>query len=159
MLSLPLSPVYTGLLYFCEYHIIMDDACWQQKPEKADNSISGQTTITRYLKSAFFVWIFKIQAKEIPGIKIFRSSATICFTNADMYLEVLQEKVCITVSMSARCNPPAVYSTFNCCRYRFLLSHLVFSFLTVMLGLFWAEWSWHREAADGKEETRCKAEA
>ncbi|KAM4562534.1 solute carrier family 26 member 6-like [Odontesthes bonariensis] len=32
------------------------------------------------------------ESKEIPGIKIFRSSATICFTNADMYLEVLQEK-------------------------------------------------------------------
>ncbi|KAM9751413.1 solute carrier family 26 member 6-like [Menidia menidia] len=32
------------------------------------------------------------EAKEIPGIKIFRSSATICYTNAEMYLEVLQEK-------------------------------------------------------------------
>lgn len=35
-----------------------------------------------------------LQAKEIPGIKIFRSSATIYYTNAEMYLEALQEKVC-----------------------------------------------------------------
>uniref|UniRef100_A0AAX7VHT2 STAS domain-containing protein n=1 Tax=Astatotilapia calliptera TaxID=8154 RepID=A0AAX7VHT2_ASTCA len=34
------------------------------------------------------------EAKEIPGIKIFRSSATIYYTNAEMFLEVLQEKVC-----------------------------------------------------------------
>uniref|UniRef100_A0A8C5G9C3 Solute carrier family 26 member 6-like n=1 Tax=Gouania willdenowi TaxID=441366 RepID=A0A8C5G9C3_GOUWI len=32
------------------------------------------------------------EAKEIPGIKIFRSSTTLCYTNAEMYLEVLQEK-------------------------------------------------------------------
>ncbi|TKS77695.1 Solute carrier family 26 member 6 [Collichthys lucidus] len=32
------------------------------------------------------------QAKEIPGIKIFRSSTTIYYTNAEMYLEALQEK-------------------------------------------------------------------
>ncbi|KAM8862956.1 solute carrier family 26 member 6-like isoform 2-T2 [Spinachia spinachia] len=32
------------------------------------------------------------EAKEIPGIKIFRSSATINYTNAEMYLEALQEK-------------------------------------------------------------------
>ncbi|XP_077424508.1 solute carrier family 26 member 6-like [Vanacampus margaritifer] len=32
------------------------------------------------------------EAREIPGIKIFRSSATIYYTNADMYLEALQEK-------------------------------------------------------------------
>uniref|UniRef100_A0A3Q1BP82 STAS domain-containing protein n=1 Tax=Amphiprion ocellaris TaxID=80972 RepID=A0A3Q1BP82_AMPOC len=35
------------------------------------------------------------EAKEIPGIKIFRSSTTIYYTNAEMYLEVLQEKVCM----------------------------------------------------------------
>lgn len=35
-----------------------------------------------------------LQAKEIPGIKIFRSSTTIYYTNAEMYLEALQEKVC-----------------------------------------------------------------
>uniref|UniRef100_A0A8C2XQ54 Solute carrier family 26 member 6, like 2 n=1 Tax=Cyclopterus lumpus TaxID=8103 RepID=A0A8C2XQ54_CYCLU len=33
------------------------------------------------------------EAKEIPGIKIFRSSSTIFYTNAEMYLEALQEKV------------------------------------------------------------------
>uniref|UniRef100_A0A3B5PWX5 Solute carrier family 26 member 6 n=1 Tax=Xiphophorus maculatus TaxID=8083 RepID=A0A3B5PWX5_XIPMA len=32
------------------------------------------------------------EAKEIPGIKIFHSSGTINFTNAEMYLESLQEK-------------------------------------------------------------------
>ncbi|XP_061668081.1 solute carrier family 26 member 6-like isoform X2 [Syngnathoides biaculeatus] len=32
------------------------------------------------------------EAKEIPGIKIFRSSSTIYYTNAEMYMEALQEK-------------------------------------------------------------------
>ncbi|XP_075957611.1 solute carrier family 26 member 6-like [Anarhichas minor] len=32
------------------------------------------------------------EAKEIPGIKIFRSSETIYYTNAEMYLEALKEK-------------------------------------------------------------------
>ncbi|KAM6925159.1 solute carrier family 26 member 6 [Xenentodon cancila] len=32
------------------------------------------------------------EAREIPGIKIFHSSATICYTNVDMYLEALQKK-------------------------------------------------------------------
>ncbi|XP_054465699.1 solute carrier family 26 member 6-like [Anoplopoma fimbria] len=32
------------------------------------------------------------EAKEIPGIKIFRSSTTVYYTNAEMYLEALQEK-------------------------------------------------------------------
>uniref|UniRef100_A0A8C6TJX0 Si:ch211-117c9.2 n=1 Tax=Neogobius melanostomus TaxID=47308 RepID=A0A8C6TJX0_9GOBI len=32
------------------------------------------------------------QAKEIPGIKIFRSSATVYYTNAEMYLDALEEK-------------------------------------------------------------------
>lgn len=40
---------------------------------------------------------FFLQAKEIPGIKIFRSAATICFTNAELFLEAFQEKVCISV--------------------------------------------------------------
>lgn len=33
------------------------------------------------------------QAKEIPGITIFRSSATVYFANAELFLEALQEKV------------------------------------------------------------------
>lgn len=37
------------------------------------------------------------QAKEIPGIKIFRSSTTIYYTNAEMYVEALQEKSGIIV--------------------------------------------------------------
>uniref|UniRef100_A0A8C7YC83 Solute carrier family 26 member 6, like 2 n=1 Tax=Oryzias sinensis TaxID=183150 RepID=A0A8C7YC83_9TELE len=32
------------------------------------------------------------QVNEIPGIKIFRSSATICFTNAELFLEALQQR-------------------------------------------------------------------
>uniref|UniRef100_A0A8C7Y8J2 Solute carrier family 26 member 6, like 2 n=1 Tax=Oryzias sinensis TaxID=183150 RepID=A0A8C7Y8J2_9TELE len=30
--------------------------------------------------------------RQIPGIKIFRSSATICFTNAELFLEALQQR-------------------------------------------------------------------
>lgn len=41
-----------------------------------------------------------LQAKEIPGIQIFRSSATIYYTNAEMYLEALQEKVCGSIHPS-----------------------------------------------------------
>nr|XP_020471594.1 solute carrier family 26 member 6-like [Monopterus albus] len=37
------------------------------------------------------------EAKEIPGIKIFRSSVTIYHTNAEMYLEALQEKTGIDI--------------------------------------------------------------
>ncbi|XP_060930493.1 solute carrier family 26 member 6 [Limanda limanda] len=36
--------------------------------------------------------------EEIPGIKIFRSSTTICYTNAEMYLEALQGKTGIEIS-------------------------------------------------------------
>ncbi|XP_067382164.1 solute carrier family 26 member 6-like [Channa argus] len=32
------------------------------------------------------------EAKEIPGVKIFRSSTTVYYTNAEMYLDALQEK-------------------------------------------------------------------
>ncbi|XP_057686156.1 solute carrier family 26 member 6-like isoform X2 [Corythoichthys intestinalis] len=38
------------------------------------------------------------EAKEIPGIKIFRTSATIYYTNAEMYLEALQEKSGIQIA-------------------------------------------------------------
>uniref|UniRef100_A0A8D3E4L3 Solute carrier family 26 member 6, like 2 n=1 Tax=Scophthalmus maximus TaxID=52904 RepID=A0A8D3E4L3_SCOMX len=41
--------------------------------------------------------------REIPGIKIFRSSTTICYTNAEMYLEALQEKS-INADSSAELN-------------------------------------------------------
>lgn len=34
------------------------------------------------------------QARQIPGITIFRSSSTVYFANADLYLEALKEKVC-----------------------------------------------------------------
>lgn len=32
------------------------------------------------------------QAREIPGITIFRSSATVYFANAELFLEALKEK-------------------------------------------------------------------
>nr|XP_019951741.1 PREDICTED: solute carrier family 26 member 6-like [Paralichthys olivaceus] len=38
------------------------------------------------------------RTEEIPGIKIFRSSTTICYTNAEMYLDALQEKSGIEIS-------------------------------------------------------------
>ncbi|CAL1606304.1 unnamed protein product [Knipowitschia caucasica] len=51
-------------------------------------SILGQVPGTDlYLETETFK-----QAEEIPGIKIFRSSTTIYYTNAEMYLEALQEK-------------------------------------------------------------------
>uniref|UniRef100_A0AAX7TNU3 STAS domain-containing protein n=1 Tax=Astatotilapia calliptera TaxID=8154 RepID=A0AAX7TNU3_ASTCA len=34
------------------------------------------------------------EARGIPGVTIFRSSATVYFANADLYLEALKEKVC-----------------------------------------------------------------
>uniref|UniRef100_A0A3Q1HA18 STAS domain-containing protein n=1 Tax=Anabas testudineus TaxID=64144 RepID=A0A3Q1HA18_ANATE len=37
------------------------------------------------------------EAKEIPGIKIFRSSTTIYYTNAEMYVDALQEKCGIDI--------------------------------------------------------------
>jgi hypothetical protein len=37
--------------------------------------------------------MFILQVREIPGITIFRSSSTVYFANADLYLEALKEKV------------------------------------------------------------------
>lgn len=48
----------------------------------------------------FLLHDVSLQAKEIPGIKIFRSSTAIYYINAEMYLEALQEKVCVCVSMN-----------------------------------------------------------
>ncbi|XP_045931818.1 solute carrier family 26 member 6, like [Micropterus dolomieu] len=38
------------------------------------------------------------EAKEIPGVTIFRSSATVYFANADLYLEALKEKSGLDIS-------------------------------------------------------------
>lgn len=38
------------------------------------------------------------QVREVPGITIFRSSATIYFANAELYLEALKQKVHICFS-------------------------------------------------------------
>lgn len=38
------------------------------------------------------------QARQIPGVTIFRSSATVYFANAELYLEALKEKVCSSSS-------------------------------------------------------------
>lgn len=40
----------------------------------------------------FYLNIF--QAREVPGLTIFRSSATVYFANAELYLDALKEKVC-----------------------------------------------------------------
>lgn len=41
----------------------------------------------------FTVCFTPLQVKEIPGIMIFRSSATLYFANAEMYIDALYEKV------------------------------------------------------------------
>lgn len=46
-----------------------------------------------------------LQAEEIPGIKIFRSSTTINYTNAEMYVNALQGKVCVCLITSYNPNP------------------------------------------------------
>uniref|UniRef100_A0A8C7LF68 Solute carrier family 26 member 6 n=1 Tax=Oncorhynchus kisutch TaxID=8019 RepID=A0A8C7LF68_ONCKI len=46
-----------------------------------------------------FVCCFVPQAKEIPGITIFRSSTTMYYTNAQLYLDALQEKSGIDIGM------------------------------------------------------------
>lgn len=33
------------------------------------------------------------QAKEVPGVKVFRSSATMCFANAELYSDALKQRV------------------------------------------------------------------
>uniref|UniRef100_A0A8C5FKR6 Solute carrier family 26 member 6, like 2 n=1 Tax=Gadus morhua TaxID=8049 RepID=A0A8C5FKR6_GADMO len=43
--------------------------------------------------------------EEVRRVTIFRSSATICYTNAEMYLEALQEKVCVCVRKLIEQNP------------------------------------------------------
>uniref|UniRef100_A0A8C7I3E5 Solute carrier family 26 member 6, like 2 n=1 Tax=Oncorhynchus kisutch TaxID=8019 RepID=A0A8C7I3E5_ONCKI len=58
------------------------------------------------------------EAKEIPGITIFRSSTTVYYTNAELYLDALQKKVvCLCVSLNL---PFFIYS----------LSTALFHFLT-----------------------------
>uniref|UniRef100_A0A671XRL3 Solute carrier family 26 member 6, like 1 n=1 Tax=Sparus aurata TaxID=8175 RepID=A0A671XRL3_SPAAU len=46
------------------------------------------TVIFRTQIRSFAIW----QAREIPGVTIFRSSATVYFANAELYLEALKEK-------------------------------------------------------------------
>lgn len=33
------------------------------------------------------------QAREVPGVKVFRSSATMCFANAELYSDALKQRV------------------------------------------------------------------
>uniref|UniRef100_A0A674N3A9 Solute carrier family 26 member 6, like 1 n=1 Tax=Takifugu rubripes TaxID=31033 RepID=A0A674N3A9_TAKRU len=44
------------------------------------------------------------EAREIPGITIFRSSSTVYFANAELYLEALKEKVCRSLNGFYCCN-------------------------------------------------------
>lgn len=66
-----------------------------------------------------------LQAREIPGIKIFRSSATIYYANAEMYLEALQEKVCVI----PKCIPFALSKMILIAFVSSLLFHLSSLFL------------------------------
>lgn len=44
-----------------------------------------------FLNDIFMIFCWQVQ--EVPGITIFRSSATVYFANAELYLEALKEKV------------------------------------------------------------------
>lgn len=79
-----------------------------------------------------------LQAKEIPGIKIFRSSTTIYYTNADMYLEALQEKVCVCVHQCGCLIEDVcfVLSTTPLIAFISSLSCLTFSSLLLMMIAF-----------------------
>uniref|UniRef100_A0A8C8M4Z7 STAS domain-containing protein n=1 Tax=Oncorhynchus tshawytscha TaxID=74940 RepID=A0A8C8M4Z7_ONCTS len=46
------------------------------------------------------------EAKEIPGITIFRSSTTVYYTNAELYLDALQKKVVCVVCLCVSLNLP-----------------------------------------------------
>lgn len=37
--------------------------------------------------------LYVLQVREVPGITIFRSSATMYFANAELFLEALKKKV------------------------------------------------------------------
>lgn len=67
----------------------------KQAPLAGKKSKWEQITVWESNFSRVMFVNMSLQAKEIPGIKIFRSSATIYYTNAEMYLEALQEKVCV----------------------------------------------------------------
>uniref|UniRef100_A0A8C8HLF9 STAS domain-containing protein n=1 Tax=Oncorhynchus tshawytscha TaxID=74940 RepID=A0A8C8HLF9_ONCTS len=45
------------------------------------------------------------EAKEIPGITIFRSSTTVYYTNAELYLDALQKKVVCVVCLCIQAKP------------------------------------------------------
>lgn len=46
-----------------------------------------------YLPQPITIMLFVLQVREVPGITIFRSSATMYFANAELYLEALKKKV------------------------------------------------------------------
>uniref|UniRef100_A0A8C1YMA4 Solute carrier family 26 member 6 n=1 Tax=Cyprinus carpio TaxID=7962 RepID=A0A8C1YMA4_CYPCA len=51
-----------------------------------------------YFEYNFSVLFAHLQVKEIPGIMIFRSSATLYFANAEMYIDALYEKTGVDVA-------------------------------------------------------------
>lgn len=53
--------------------------------------VNHQSVCTHVRSKATFILS---QARQIPGITIFRSSSTVYFANAELYLEALKEKVC-----------------------------------------------------------------
>lgn len=68
-----------------------------------------------------------------------------------MYLEALQEKVCV-------CIHPFALSRLVIIAFWALYGFIISSFFIMMLGFF-AEWNRCWEAADGEEEERVKTEA
>lgn len=124
-----------------------------------------------FLSYSMSLWsihnLFCLQAKEIPGIKIFRSSTTIYYTNAEMYMEALQKKVhvCPRIYVFAACASGykmLSLSTATAPLIAFIISltRLTFAALSLMLCLaVCAEWNWNWEAAKSKEEATSKGEA
>lgn len=53
--------------------------------------VNHQSVCTRAKNKATFAIS---QARQISGITIFRSSSTVYFANAELYLEALKKKVC-----------------------------------------------------------------
>uniref|UniRef100_A0A7N8Y8M1 Solute carrier family 26 member 6, like 1 n=1 Tax=Mastacembelus armatus TaxID=205130 RepID=A0A7N8Y8M1_9TELE len=59
------------------------------------------TCMAEFVLVTFFAFVFHLgvnTVREIPGITIFRSSATLYFANAELYLEALKEKSGLDIS-------------------------------------------------------------
>lgn len=76
---------------YCKSSIYSNKHPWEAKsPNESRSRCENHSSFSRMMFHNV-----SLQAREIPGIKIFRSSATIYYTNTEMYLEALQKKVCV----------------------------------------------------------------